>query len=118
MAPPRWDDPLYTILDRVVSDVYWVNYFGPGYVERWGLERLMAIGVRSVVRPSGAVAIWATEMPPLVDATCLRLADYPFKASFYEALGRRTFTFESMDLPEPGEVVPTLHDHRQRSIQA
>jgi len=116
MAPPRWDDPLYTTLDRIVSDVYWVNYFGPGYVERWGLDRLMAIGVRSVVRPSGAVAIWATEMPLPVDATCLRLADYPFKASFYEALGRRTFTLESLDLPEPGEVVPTLHDHRQRSI--
>lgn len=117
IAPPRWEDPLYTILDRMVSDVYWVNYFGPGYVERWGLERLQVMGVRNAVRPAGAVAIWATEMPPPVDATCRLLGDYPFKESFYEALGRRTFTLESMDRPEPGEVVPTLHEHRRLSIQ-
>ena len=116
-APPRFDDPLYTILDRMVSDVYWVNYFGPAYVERWGLERLQAMGIRSEVRPTGAVAIWATEMPPPVDPTCRLLGDYPFKASFYEALGRRTFTLESLDLPERGEVVPTLHEHRSRSIR-
>jgi hypothetical protein len=116
-ALPRREDPLYTILDRMVSDVYWVNYFGPAYVERWGVGRLQSIGVRSEVRPSGAIAIWATEMPPLVDPACRRLADYPFKASFYEALGRRTFTLESLHEPEPGEVVPTLHEHRRRSIQ-
>jgi hypothetical protein len=117
MAPPRFDDPMYTILDRMVSDVYWVNYFGPGYVERWGLERLQAIGVRSDVRSTGAVAIWATEMPPMVDSTARRLADYSFKAPFYEALGRRTFTLETLDLPERGEVVPTLDEHRRLSIQ-
>ena len=117
MAPPRFDDPLYTILDRMVSDVYWVNYFGPAYVERWGLERLQAMGIRSVARPTGAVAVWATELPPPVDPTCRMLGDYPFKASFYEALGRRTFTLESLDLPERGEVVPTLHEHRARSIR-
>lgn len=116
MAPPRWDDPLYTILDRMVSDVYWINYFGPAFVDRWGLQRLASIGGRHSVRPNGAIAIWATEEPPAVDPEARRLGDYPFKRPFYDVLGERTFTRESLDVPEPGEVVPTLDEHRQRSI--
>lgn len=115
MAAPRWDDPLYTSLDRVVSDVYWVNYFGPAFVDRWGIDRLEAIGQRLSKRPSGAVAVWAADAPPSVDPTVKRLTDYPWKAPFYTALGVGTFTHETTEAPERGRFVPTLQDHRARS---
>jgi hypothetical protein len=117
MAPPRFHDPLYTVLDRMVSDVYWVNYFGPAFVDRLGSTALRAPGVRHRTLPSGAIAVWATESPPAVEPAIGRLTDYDFKRSFYDALGSRTFTRESLDLPEPGEVVPTLHDHRRRTAR-
>ncbi len=112
MAAPRWDDPLYTSLDRVVSDVYWVNYYGPAFVDRWGLDRFRAVGAHIEERPTSAVALWATDDPPAVDPNVRRLADYPFKQPFYTALGRESFTRESLEMPEPGEHVPTLHKHR------
>jgi hypothetical protein len=117
MAGSRWDDPLYTVLDRMVSDVYWVNYFGPAFVDRWGSTRFEGLGVRQAARPTGAIAIWATETPPVVEPGYRRLGDYVFKRPFYDAFGTRSFTRESLDLPEPGEVVPTLHEHRRRSLR-
>jgi hypothetical protein len=118
MAAPRWDDPLYTSLDRVVSDVYWVNYFGPAFVDRWGPDRFKGVGTRLEQRPGGAVALWAADDPPALDRGVRRLADYPFKQPFYEALGAASFTRESPDLPVPGLHVPTLHEHRARTGSA
>jgi hypothetical protein len=114
IAPPDWDDPLYTSLDRVVSDVYWVNYLGPGFVDRWGSDRFAAIGRPLEERPIGAVAVWATDAPPRVDRSVHRLTEYPWKAPFYTALGLDAFTHETLDVPTPGQHVPTLHDHRNR----
>jgi hypothetical protein len=118
MAAPLWSDPLYTSLDRVVSDVYWVNYFGPAFVDRWGPERFAATGARLEERSGGAVALWAAGEPPALDPAVRRLADYPFKQPFYAALGREAFTRESPDMPEPGQHVPTLHEHRARTGSA
>jgi hypothetical protein len=112
MAPPDFDDPRYTTFDRVVSDVYWVNYFGPAFVERWGIGRLRSIGGRADLRPRGAVAIWAADDPPPPDRSIRRLVDYPFKRPFYDALGIEAFTRETLAPPQPGEIVPTLADHR------
>jgi len=112
LAPPDWADPTYTSFDRVVSDVYWVNYFGPAFVDRWGIDRFEAIGRRLTRRPSGAVAVWAADAPPGVDPTVERLTDYPWKAPFYAALGIDAFTHETTAAPEPGQFVPTLQDHR------
>jgi hypothetical protein len=114
IAPPDWDDPLYTTLDRVVSDVYWVNYFGPGFVDRWGGDRFAAIGRPIEARPSGAVVVWATDTPPRVDRSVRRLTDYPWKAPFYAAIGLDAFTHETLDVPSPGQHVPTLHVHHDR----
>jgi hypothetical protein len=118
IAPPDWDDPLYTTFDRVVSDVYWVNYFGPGFVDRWGSERFAAVGRRVEARPTGAVAAWATDAPPAVDRSMRGLTEYPWKAPFYSAFGLDAFTHETLDVPNPGHHVPTLHDHRNRSAPA
>lgn len=115
MAAPRWHDPLYTSLDRVVSDVYWVNHFGPAFVDRWGIDRFKAIGQRLSLRPSGAVAVCAADAPLPVDPTVKRLTDYPWKAPFYSALGIGAFTHETTEAPERGRFVPTLQDHRARS---
>jgi hypothetical protein len=114
MAEQPFNDPLYTSFDRVVSDVYWVNYFGPAFVERWGIDRIRSIGRRCAERSRGAVAIWATDDPPTRDPSIRRLTDYPFKRPFYEALGVEAFTRETPALPERGESVPTLHDHQAR----
>lgn len=114
MAAPLWDDPAYTSLDRVVSDVYWVNYFGPAFVDRWGVSRFEATGRPLARRPSGAVVVWAADAPPAVDPTVQRLTDYVWKTPFYAALGVDAFTHETSEAPERGRFVPTLQDHRAR----
>jgi len=80
---------MYT--DRTsVRDVYWLNYFGPSYVERWG-DRLNDVGVRQVETSNRGRVIWAAESPFLYDEAVGSTSDYAWKQPFYEALGRDTF---------------------------
>jgi hypothetical protein len=111
MAAPAFDDPRYTTFDRVVSAVYRVNYSGPAFVDRWGIDRFRSIGGRIDERARGAVAAWATDDPPDCDRSIRRLGDYAFKRPFYDALGIEAFTRETLTPPQPGELVPTLRDH-------
>jgi len=115
MPLPLWDDPLYTTFDRMVSDVYWVNYFGRAFVSRWGLDRLLSVSKRHEVRPTGAVAVWAADAPPTPDPNARLLTDYAFKRPFYEALGLEAFTHEGPERQQPGIFVPTLQEHRASS---
>jgi hypothetical protein len=97
---------------REVSDVYWWNYFGPAFVERWG-RRLESIGVNHVITTTGAVVIWATHSPFVYNPKARSLGGYEWKRPFYEALGKDVFMWEGQQQREPGEVVPSWDDHHR-----
>jgi hypothetical protein len=91
-----------------VRDVYWLNYFGPAYLERWG-KLVDGLGVRSERTSNGGLVIWATESPFVYDEGIESFTAYPWKQPFYEALGRDTFVNAigaSWD-----QRVPTREDH-------
>jgi hypothetical protein len=114
--PGRFSARLQADLARELPDVYWLNYFGPGFVEHWG-ERLDTLGVRRDHTPAGAVVIWATETPFVHDASVHAISDYAFKRPFYEALGFDTFMSETQRRGEPGEHVPALDVHRRLVVR-
>jgi len=100
-----------TDFERELPDVYWLNYFGPGYVQYFG-DRLAALGIRRESTKTGGVLIWATETP-FVLAPVRSVADYAWKRRFYDALGRDTFRSETQRPGVPGEHVPTFATHRR-----
>jgi hypothetical protein len=91
-----------------VRDVYWLNFFGPAYVECWG-ERLSGLGVRREPTANGGIVIWATETPDVYRDDVGSFMDYPWKQPFYEALGRDTFVNAVSASWE--RRVPTREDH-------
>ncbi len=99
--------------EREIPDVYWLNYFGPGYVEFFG-ARLERIGVRRDRTENGGVLVWATETP-FVFQRVATIAEYGFKRLFYEDLGRDTFRSEAQTRGAPGEHVPTFEVHRRHA---
>jgi hypothetical protein len=84
-APPGPESDLHS-----VRDVYWLNYFGPAYVEMWG-ERLQKLGVRRDATTNGGVVVWATQTPFVYEDAIGSFMDYPWKKPFYDALGLETF---------------------------
>ena len=101
---------------REVSDIYWWNYFGPAFVERWG-GRLESLGVKQTKTPAGAIVIWATDSPFVYDPKVKKLGAYEWKHPFYEALGKDVFMREGQTQREPGEVVPSWDDqHRAAGV--
>jgi hypothetical protein len=104
--------PLYPtkFTDRSsVRDVYWLNYFGPAFVERWG-ARLDDAGTRQTRTSNGGRVIWAADTPFLWDAATADTSAYPWKQSFYNAVGRDTFVHRRQ---LPGLHVPSWDDHRR-----
>src|SRR3989442_9058687 len=92
-----------------LPDVYWLNYLGPGYVQYFG-DRLAALGVRRESTRTGGVLIWATETPFVLESVG-SVADYAWKRTFYDALGRETFRSETERQGIQGERVRTLAAH-------
>ncbi len=91
-----------------VRDVYWLNYFGPAYVERWA-ERLTGLGLRQEPTDNGGVVIWATATPCTFQADIASFMDYRWKLAFYEALGKAAFATTA---GAPWErQVPSREDH-------
>jgi hypothetical protein len=97
------------ILDRELTDVYWLMFLGPAYLARFG-DRLRGLGV-SQTPIAGGILIRTTERPTIevVDAT----TDYAFKQPFYDALGKDTFYWEGQEPAAEGERVPTFDEHRR-----
>ena len=97
------DDQLEpAILDRELSDVHWLNYWGPGYVEFWG-EKLEGLGVRRDRTANGGVIIWSAQTPlETIDGEPIRAA-----------LGRDVFAADRARRGEPGELVPSYEMHRR-----
>ena len=73
-----------------VRDVYWLNYFGPAYVERWG-SLVARLGIRRETTSNGGVVVWATETPFVYEHDIGSFMDYEWKQPFYELLGRDVF---------------------------
>ena len=91
-----------------VRDVYWLNYFGPAYVELWG-DRLEGLGTRREVTPNGGIVIWATETPFVYRDDVESFMSYPWKRPWHEALGRDTFVNARATSWE--QRVPSRADH-------
>jgi len=99
-------------LEREIPDVYWWNYFGPAFVERWG-SRLESLGVKQLRTPGGAMVIWATDSPFVYNPGARSLRSYDWKRPFYDALGKDVFMREGQQQRAPGEVVPNWDDHHR-----
>jgi len=99
-------------LDREIPDVYWLNFFGPAYLERFG-DRLSGLGVRQVPTAHGGLVVWATERPQV--EVVQAITEYSYKRPFYEALGQDTFYHEGHTPNEPGERVPSFAEHREHA---
>lgn len=111
LAVPDWSDLDFQIWDRWIQDVWWVNFFGPAYVARWGRSAFENLGMRRRELDNGGMMVWASEEPPVHDDDMKLISDYPHKQSFYAELGLETFIHESLEIPEPGQRVPTLEEH-------
>jgi hypothetical protein len=112
LAQGQLEARLFPDFEREVPDVYWLNYFGPAYLEHWG-ARLDGVGARRD-EAAGGVIIWATERPSAVEKVAA-ITDYPFKEPFYRALGRDTFMSERQRPGAPGQHVPTFDAHRRKA---
>lgn len=112
MWVPRWDDPTFVIWDRWVEDVWWVNLYGPAYVERWGRAVFDRMGVATRDLAGGGVLVRSAEEPPDPFGSAT-LSGFPHKQASYAVLGAGTFVHESLEVPERGVLVPTLHEHAE-----
>jgi hypothetical protein len=92
-----------------LRDVYWLNIFGPAFVERFG-DRLETIGIRHERTDNGGIVVWAAETPFLYDESMASHRDYPWKQEFYDALG--TDAFVHVGQASTG-LVPGPADHRR-----
>lgn len=110
---PHLGSEPYFISERGISDVYWLNFFGPATVGRWGAARLDGLGVRQETTANDGRLIRATETPFVLDPTVTAMTAYPWKRPFYDALGLDTFVHEGWLDPGPGVRVPTFEEHRR-----
>ena len=101
--------------DMELPDIYWLNYFGPGYVDFWGEEKIAALKKAYPVTEDThrGILVDATGEPVFADDAITRITAYDFKKSMYEILGYNTFMHETHQPGDRGENVPTLEYHRQ-----
>ena len=101
--------------DRELWDVYWLNYFGPGYVRFWGNKKIDRLAEQYEVTKfdNGAVCVQTTPAPVFADPNAKGITDYPWKKHMYDVLGWNTFMHETHKQGEPGQYVPPLEDHRR-----
>ena len=108
MPGTGWD-----LRERALPDVFWLNYFGPALVERFGRDRFPGLGVRQAPTANGGLVVWATETPFVFDPGAQRMTDYGWKRPFYEALGADAILSEDWNDPGAGVRVPTYQEHRR-----
>lgn len=105
----------YFVEEHAIPDVYWLNYFGPATVAKWGADRLTGVGIRQQATPWGGRLVWATNTPFVHDPDATSMTACSWKQPFYEALGVDTFLHENWRDPGPGVCVPTFDEHRSVS---
>ena len=109
--PPTWQPPPHQVLEMHVPDVFWVQVFGPAYVEMWGADRLEAAGVRRRRLAHGGYAVWACEDPPAYDDDVDRPEGYAWKQSVYDAIGPEPFLRSDRGWNDFGAHVPLMTQH-------
>jgi hypothetical protein len=90
-----------------LRDVYWLMFFGPAFVEQFGVS-LDGLGVRREETSNGGLVVWAAETPWLFDERVASVMDYDWKRPFHDALGRDTFVHVGQPA---GQYVPSAADH-------
>jgi hypothetical protein len=105
----------YPDYSRELPDVYWLNYFGPAYVELWGQKKVDKLSEKYLVEKLGNGGICVQTTPEVVFADCSirRITDYAFKRHFYMVLGKNTFMHETQRPGRRGKYVPRIEAHRQ-----
>ena len=113
-APGQLGIRKFPVFDLELPDVYWLNYFGPGYRYHWGQAKIEQLRERYGLTEfdNQAFCVRTTPEPMAADPEVTHLRGYGFKQAMYEALGVSTFMHEGQVLGRPGEYVPTLEDHR------
>ena len=96
--------------DLELNDIFWLNYYGPGYVVFWGKDKIIALKkeYNCTHDANGGIVIQTTEKPMFADDSIDKISDYGFKQSMYEILGHNTFMHETHQPGKRGENVPTL----------
>jgi hypothetical protein len=97
-----------------VRDIYWLNYFGPAYVEFWG-KRVEGLGIRKESTTNGGVVIWATDTPFVYEDGLVSFMDYSWKKPWYDALGRDAFV--STGPAAWDRRVPSREDHLRHVLR-
>jgi hypothetical protein len=105
----------YPDFGRELPDVYWLNYFGPAYVELWGQKKVDRLSEKYFVEKLGNGGICVQTTPEVVFADCSikRITDYAFKKHFYMVLGKNAFMHETQRPGRRGKYVPRIEAHRQ-----
>jgi hypothetical protein len=93
-----------------IEDVYWVQIFGPAYIDRWGENALDGVGARQHRLRNGGLVLWATENPVYDDAVSVP-EGYDWKQPVYDALGPERFARSDQPWGEYGERVPFMTEH-------
>ena len=109
--PPAWQPPRFQAMEMMVPDVFWVQVFGPAFVEMWGEDRLEAAGVRRRRLGYGGYAVWASDVPPPYDDVVDRPEGYGWKHSVYDAIGPEPFLRADRGWNDFGVHVPLMTQH-------
>jgi len=98
--------------DHHVDGPWWVNLFGPAFVERWG-ELVDELGVDRRRLDNGGVLVMTAERPVAVDPSVSTLLGYAHQRSLADQVGAAVFRHEtgSTDLGPAGASVPTRTEH-------
>lgn len=110
---PPFDRRQYSLHERVLDGIWWLNLYGPAYVERFGRGAFEHSGVVTRWLDNGGVMVQTTDQPVARDDAITSMIGYPHQQPLVDALGADVFYHETTDEPEPGEQVPTLEDHRR-----
>lgn len=111
--PPSWQPPPFQYLEMQVPDVFWVQVFGPAYVQMWGEDKLLRAGARRRRLSHGGYVVWATEEPPAYDDDVDRPEGYAWKSSVYDAIGPEPFMRSDRGWNDFGQHVPLMTDHAE-----
>ncbi len=98
-----------------IEDVYWVQVFGPAYLDRWGESAVDGLRVRQHRLRNGGLVLWATEDPVYDDAVSVP-EGYDWKQPVYDALGPERFARADQPWGEYGERVPFMTEHASRVV--
>jgi hypothetical protein len=101
--------------ERELWDVYWLNYFGPAFVELWGESKLARLAEQYQVRrfENGGFCVQTAQEPPIADESAKGITDYAFKKHFYDVAGWDTAMHETHQPGQLGQYVPTMAQHRK-----